>query len=67
MNFRVHRIADRPAYFESKGGKLGIGDPARVQYVNVNLWPKCGVALELNGVADDGGPAPLRPFHVLMS
>jgi catechol 2,3-dioxygenase-like lactoylglutathione lyase family enzyme len=61
MNFRVRGIADQTAYFESKGGKLVIGDPAKVQYVNVNLWPKYGVALELNGVADDAGPAPARP------
>lgn len=61
MNFRVHRIAEQTAYFESKGGTLVIGDPAKVQYVNVNLWPKYGVALELNGVADDAGPASPRP------
>ena len=57
MNFRVHGLADQTAYFERKGGTLVIGDPAKVPYVNVNLWPKYGVALELNGVAADA-PAP---------
>jgi hypothetical protein len=61
MNFRVHGLADQTAYFEKKGGTLVIGDPAKVPYVNVNLWPKYGFALELNGVADDAGPAPARP------
>ena len=56
MNFRVHGLADQTAYFERKGGTLVIGDPAKVPYVNVNLWPKYGVALELNGVAA-GAPA----------
>ncbi len=61
MNFRVHGLADQTAYFERAGGKLVIGDPAKVPYVNVNLWPKYGVALELNGVAADAPePAP-RP------
>ena len=61
MNFRVRGIADQTAYFERKGGTLVIGDPAKVPYVNVNLWPTYGVALELNGVADNAGPAPARP------
>jgi catechol 2,3-dioxygenase-like lactoylglutathione lyase family enzyme len=64
MNFRVHGLATQTAYFEGKGGKLVIGDPAKVPYVNVNLWPKYGVALELNGVADDApapGPKPAPP------
>lgn len=57
MNFRVHGLADQTAYFERKGGALVIGDPAKVPYVNVNLWSKYGVALELNGMAA-GAPAP---------
>jgi hypothetical protein len=61
MNFRVHGLADQTAYFESKGGTLVIGDPAKVPYVNVNLWPKYGFAVELNGVAADAGPAAPRP------
>lgn len=61
MNFRVRGIADQTSYFEGKGGTLVIGDPAKVPYVNVNLWPKYGVALELNGVADDAGPAKAPP------
>jgi hypothetical protein len=61
MNFRVHGLADQTAYFESKGGTLVIGDPAKVPYVNVNLWPKYGFAVELNGVGADAGPAPPRP------
>lgn len=61
MNFRVHGLADQTAHFERKGGTLVIGDPAKVPYVNVNLWPTHGVALELNGVAADApAPAP-RP------
>lgn len=64
MNFRVHRLAEQTAYFERKGGTLVIGDPAKVPYVNVNLWAKYGVALELNGVADgaaDPAPRPAVP------
>jgi len=64
MNFRVHRLAEQTAYFERKGGTLVIGDPAKVPYVNVNLWGKYGVALELNGVADgapDPAPRPAMP------
>ena len=61
MNFRVHSLADQTAYFEKKGGTLVIGDPAKVPYVNVNLWPQYGVALELNGVAEGAGPASARP------
>lgn len=59
MNFRVHGLADQTAHFERKGGTLVIGDPAKVPYVNVNLWPKYGVALELNGLAaGSSAPAP---------
>jgi catechol 2,3-dioxygenase-like lactoylglutathione lyase family enzyme len=64
MNFRVHALADQTAYFERKGGTLVIGDPAKVPYVNVNLWPKYGFAVELNGVAADSGSpqaSPARP------
>lgn len=61
MNFRVHGLADQTAYFERKGGTLTIGDPARVPYVNVNLWPTHGVALELNGVPADAPPPAPRP------
>lgn len=60
MNFRVHDLADQVAYFERKGGTLVIGDPAKVPYVNVNLWAKYGVALELNGVAANA-PPPAAP------
>jgi len=61
MNFRVHGLADQTAYFERKGGTLVIGDPVKVPYVNVNLWPTHGVALELNGVAADAPPPAPRP------
>jgi catechol 2,3-dioxygenase-like lactoylglutathione lyase family enzyme len=61
MNFRVHGLADQTSHFERKGATLTIGDPAKVPYVNVNLWPTHGIALELNGVADNApAPAP-RP------
>ncbi|MGE0393624.1 MAG: VOC family protein [Vicinamibacterales bacterium] len=61
MNFRVHDLADQVAYFERKGGTLVIGDPAKVPYVNVNLWARYGVALELNGVAAGAPPQGPRP------
>ena len=51
MNFSVHDLADQTTYFEQKGGTLTIGDPAKVPYVNVNLWSRYGFALELNGLA----------------
>ena len=58
MNFSVHDLADQTAYFERKGGKLAIGDPAKVSYVNVNLWPRYGFALELNGLAASQDASP---------
>ncbi len=64
MNFRVHDLPEQVAYFEHKGATLVIGDPAKVPYVNVNLWPTYGFALELNGVAADApapGPRPAMP------
>lgn len=61
MNFRVHGLAEQTAHFERMGGTLVIGDPAKVPYVNVNLWSKYGVALELNGVPADAPPPAPRP------
>jgi len=61
MNFRVHGLADQTAYFQRKGGKLVIGDPSKVPYVNVNLWPTYGVALELNGIAPGTPATPPAP------
>lgn len=61
MNFRVHDLPDQVAYFQSKGGTLVVGDPAKVPYVNMNLWSGYGVAFELNGVAAGAPPAAPRP------
>jgi catechol 2,3-dioxygenase-like lactoylglutathione lyase family enzyme len=48
LGFQVHGLAEATAWLERHGGKLVLGNPAKSPYVNVNLWPHYGFAVELN-------------------
>jgi catechol 2,3-dioxygenase-like lactoylglutathione lyase family enzyme len=48
LGFQVHGLAAATNWLERNGGKLVLGDPAKSPYVNVNLWPRYGFAVEMN-------------------
>ncbi len=48
LGFGVHGLAEVTEFFQQRGATLVLGDPSKTPYVNVNLWPGYGFALEIN-------------------